>query len=86
MTRRSASATGVVATADVTLTNRSQRSSVYRVTVAWDSSDGVIEEEVSTGYLGVDDSITLTAVELGERADADSCRVTRIERSRFPFF
>ncbi len=78
--------TGLVATARVMITNRSQQSSVYQITVVWDSPSGTIEEELTTGYVGVDESRTLTAVDLSGNADTASCRVSRIERSILPFF
>mgnify|MGYP001820477092 CR=1 FL=1 len=82
----STSNTGLVARAEFTITNRSDSSSVYQITVVWDTASGIIEEEVSTGYLSPDRSTTLTAVDLTGNADPDSCRISRIERSILPFF
>ncbi|MGI9607998.1 MAG: hypothetical protein ACR2P0_17850 [Acidimicrobiales bacterium] len=75
---------GRIARAEVTITNRSEGTSLYQITVTWDSSEGEIEEVISSGQIGRDETRSFEAVELTGVADFSSCRVTRIERSRFP--
>ncbi len=80
----SASNSGRIAQATVTITNRSTGPSVYRITIEWETNGEPIEEIVSTDYLDAGESASYEAVDLSGRAMEDSCRVTRIERSFLP--
>ncbi|NNK92352.1 MAG: hypothetical protein HKO87_07955 [Acidimicrobiia bacterium] len=82
-----ASNSGRLAQARVTITNRSEGRSIYRLTLEWDTPDGdPIEEEITTGFLDAGESATLEAVDLSGTAVRESCRITRIDRSFLPFF
>jgi len=80
------STSGLVARAEVALTNRSVSPSIYEITVEWVADSGAIEESTISDYVAADESITVTLLDLSETADPDACRVTRIERSLLPFF
>jgi len=83
----SASNSGRLAQARVTITNRSEGRSVYRLTLEWDTPSGdPIEEVITTGFVDAGESATLEAVDLSGTAVQDSCRITRIDRSFLPFF
>lgn len=83
----SASNSGRLAQARVTITNRSEGRSVYQLTLEWDTPDGnSIEEVITTGFVDAGETETLEAVDLSGTAVRDSCRITRIDRSFLPFF
>lgn len=82
----SASNSGRLAQARVTITNRSEERSVYRITIEWDTASGPIEEIVTTGFVDVADTESYEAVDLSGTADRESCRITAIDRSFLPFF
>ena len=80
-----ASNSGRLAQARVTITNRSEGRSVYQITIVWESDTGPIEEVITTEFVGAGETATFEAVDLGGTARQDSCRVTEIERSFLPF-
>jgi len=80
----SASNSGRIAQATVTITNRSTGPSVYRITIEWETDDEPIEDVISTDFLDAMESASYEAVDLSGRAIEDSCRVTRIDRSFLP--
>lgn len=83
----SASNSGRLAQARVTITNRSDGRSVYRLTLEWDTPAGdTIEEVLTTGFIDAGETTTLEAVDLSGQAVRESCRVTQIDRSFLPFF
>jgi len=83
----STSAGGASALATIEITNRSTGQSVYVITVTWTTDDGdEISDEVRSDYLPADESQTLRLFSPSADVDAESCRVTRIERSAFALF
>lgn len=82
-----ASSSGLVSRATVTITNRSAGSSVYQLVVEWDTESGAtVEEVVTTGFVDAGETTTVEVLELSGRAVETSCRVTKMERSSYPFF
>lgn len=83
----STSSGGGSALATVSITNRSGGQSVYVLTVAWtDDAGNEVTDEVRSEYLPADDSQTMRLFAPQSDVDAESCRVTRIERSGFAIF
>ena len=80
----SASNSGRIAQAKVTITNRSTGPSVYRITIEWETDGEPIEEVISTDFVDAGESASYEAVDLSGQAIEDSCRVTRIDRSFLP--
>jgi hypothetical protein len=89
-----ASESGNLPLAIITLQNKSTGQSLYRVTVVWDtqgSSDGTTAAAEVSGEVRSDDveageTEILRLFERSSRALVDTCRVTRIERSGFQLF
>ena len=89
-----ASESGNLPLAIITLQNNSTGQSVYHVTVTWETR-GSSEEttaatdvsgEVSSGDVEAGETETLRLFERSSRALVDSCQVTRIERWGFQLF
>ena len=80
-----ASESGDVPLAIITLENMSPGRSVYGVTVEWDTPTGVIAAEVSSEFVDAGEREVLRLFERTARGVPDTCRVTRIERSGFFF-
>lgn len=81
----SASESGNLPLAIITLENNSPGRSIYRVTVEWDTQGGQISHEVRSEFLESGGTQTLRLFDRSSSGDADTCRVTRIERSGFRF-
>ena len=77
---------GDTALAVVTVTNRSEGQSVYTVTLAWNAGDREVTESVRSEFLEAGDTTMLRLFATASEVQAESCRVTRIERSGFSFF
>ncbi len=67
----------------ITLENKSTGRSLYSVTVEWDTTSGVIEDEVSSDFIDEGATEVLRLFERSSAGISDACRVTRIERSGF---
>lgn len=81
-----ASESGDVPLAIITLENKSPGRSLYSVTVEWDTSTGVIAGEVSSELVDAGSTEVLRLFERSARGEPDTCRVTRIDRSGFFLF
>ena len=78
---------GGSALAIITVTNRSDVPTNYQVTVAWDESDGdEVSDNVRSGSLEPDSSMTMRLFAPANDVEAESCRVTRIEQPTFGIF
>lgn len=81
----SASESGSLPLAIITVRNNSEGRSVYRVTVEWETSSGEIADDVRSDFIDVGETETLRLFERSSAGIPDTCRVTRIERSGFRF-
>lgn len=82
----SASNTGDVPLAIIELENKSDGRSVYSVTVEWDTNSGVVSGEVDSDFVDAGETVSLRLFERSTSGIAETCRVTRIERSGFQLF
>lgn len=83
----SASESGDVPLAIITLDNHSTGRSIYSVTVEWETPRGdMVEAEVTSDFVDAGESETLRLFERSGEGLVDSCRVTKIDRSGFFFF
>lgn len=82
----SASESGDLPLAIITLENMSGGRSVYRVTVEWDTQTGTVSDEVASDFIDDREQTTLRLFDRSSTGLIDTCRVTRIERSGFQLF
>jgi hypothetical protein len=89
-----ASESGNLPLAIITLQNNSTGRSTYRVTVTWEAQGNSeetpaaaeVSDEVRSDYIEAGETETLRLFQRSSRALVDTCRVTRIERSGFQLF
>ena len=76
----SASESGSLPLAIITLENMSGGRSVYRVTVEWDTETGTVSDEVGSDFIEDGERTILRLFDRSATGMTDTCRVTRIER------
>lgn len=81
-----ASDSGGVPLAIITIENKSPGRSVYGVTVEWETATDPIVAEVSSEFVDAGETEVLRLFERSSRGIAEQCRVTRIDRSGLFFF